>query len=76
MKLKKKKLNKDRSLFKRRGYSSIVNFRRLRLLFRNFGIFFKQPTRVELIYLVMLRRILKRYRRKNRKIDVIHHRKF
>lgn len=73
---KKKKLNKDRSLFKRRGYSSILNFRRLRLRFGNYGIFFKQPTRVELIYLVMLRRILKRYRRKNRKIDVIHHRKF
>lgn len=75
MKLKKKKLNKDKSLFKRRGFSNIKNKKILKLRFGSHGLYFNQPTRVELVYLVMLRRVLKKFRF-TRKIDSKHHRKF
>lgn len=75
MKLKKKKLNKDKSLFKRRGFSNINNKKILKLRYGSHGVYFNQPTRVELVYLVMLRRVLKKFRF-TRKIDTSHHRKF
>ena len=67
MKLKKKKLNKDKSIFKQRCDLSAKN---LQLFFGTFGIYLEKTCRLELIYLVLLRKILKRHKRsfKNKSI--------
>ena len=59
MKLKKKKLNKDKSRFKQR---CTLTPRMQKLFFGNHGLYFKRTCRLELIYFVMLRKILKRLR--------------
>ena len=59
MKLKKKKLNKDKSKFKQR---CILSPKKYKLLFGNHGLFFKKSCRLELIYFVLLRKILKKLR--------------
>jgi hypothetical protein len=69
MKLKKKKLNKDKSIFKKRFCPSTRN---LKLFFGTHGLFFKKSTRFELIYLVMLRKILKRLKHKVKDKTVYH----
>lgn len=67
MKLKKKKLNKDKVCFKKR-FRETNN-----LIVLGFGthcIFFSRGTRIELIYLVMLRKLLKKMKRYHRNKDI------
>lgn len=60
MKLKKKKLNKDKVAFKRRG---VPLTKKLYLSFGTHGIFSAKAARFELIYFVILRKILKKHRK-------------
>jgi hypothetical protein len=69
MKLKKKKLNKDKAIFKKRF---CLNSRKLYLSFGTHGLFFKKSARLELIYLVMLRKILKKIKHKVKDKSIYH----
>ena len=71
MKLKKKKLNKDRICFKKRYNLTLKN---KKLYFGTHGIFFRKTTRLELIYLVMFRKLIKRLKHPAKK-NVIYHKK-
>ena len=71
MKLKKKKLNKDKICFKKRYNLTLKN---KKLYFGTHGIFFSKTTRLELIYLVMFRKLIKRLKHPAKK-NVIYHKK-
>jgi hypothetical protein len=69
MKLKKKKVNKDKVCFKKRCNLTV----KPRILhFGTHGIYFIKTTRLELIYLVSLRRVIKKFRRPVKKKAVYH----
>lgn len=67
MKLKKKKLNKDKVCFKKRFRETNNS---LVLVFGTHCIFFLKASRIELIYLVMLRKLLKKMKRFHRNTDI------
>jgi ribosomal protein L16/L10AE len=71
MKLKKKKLNKDKICFKQRHWDKKKS---KKLNFGTHGIYFTKALRLELIYLVMLRKLLKRLKRIPKR-NVIYHKK-
>ena len=67
MKLKKKKHNKDKVCFKKR-FRETNNI--IALAFGTHCIFFVRAARIELIYLVMLRKLLKKMKRHHRNTDI------